>query len=127
LGVWHGSCDLSRRQQRGEDMSSLKQQINQEVVLCLEDVACPEVEIVLAHLMSEVRIVGKIKFFSAGGNGDKEYAIVEASGVTVPLVIPLDRLRLVNPGAESSSRLGDIEGPRITAAIAGKLGTDWTI
>lgn len=70
-----------------------KKNDNEIVTLCLEDVTCPELDVVMSHMTSDARVVGTIRFLSAGRNSHTEFAIVEAPGVKVPLVVPLEKLR----------------------------------
>ncbi len=64
-----------------------------EVAFRLEDVLCPDLDVIIAHLGSGVEVVGKVNFFSDSGSGKKEFAIVEVPGIAVPLVVPRERLR----------------------------------
>lgn len=66
-----------------------------EVTFKLDDVLCPEQNVIMAHLGSGVEVVGRVQFLSDGGSRKKEFAIVEVPGISVPLVVPRDRLRVL--------------------------------
>ncbi len=70
-----------------------------EVAFRLEDVLCPDQEVVMAHLAGGVEVIGKVSFFSDSGSQKEGFAIVEVPGIQVPLVVPRERLRPlpVNP------------------------------
>jgi len=64
-----------------------------EVSFKLDDVLCPDLDVIIAHLGNGVEVVGKVNFFSDNGRGKKAFAIVEVPGIAVPLVVPRERLR----------------------------------
>lgn len=66
---------------------------NDEVIVRVDDVECPEAAVVLSNLTSEAELIGKVKFLSDGAGGRDEFAIVDVRGLTVPLVVRLERLR----------------------------------
>ena len=59
---------------------------NNQVIVRLEDVICPELEVVVAHLTGEAEVVGAIKFLSEGPGGREEFAIVEERFPTVSII-----------------------------------------
>lgn len=69
-----------------------------EVTFRLQDAMCPDQDVILAHLESSVEVIGKVQFFSDGGAGKEEFAIIEVPGIAVPLVVPRDRLRFMTAG-----------------------------
>ena len=80
-----------------------------EVKVRIEDVECPEPDVILANLTSETELVGKVKFLSDGMRCRDEFAIVEASGLRVPLVVRVEKLKMAGPAANEMTReLGEI-------------------
>ena len=79
---------------------------NNQVIVRLEDVICPELEVIMAHFTGEAEIVGKIKFLSEGAGGRQEFAIIEVPGIMTPLVVSRSKLTPVSVprGATRSGR-----------------------
>jgi hypothetical protein len=65
----------------------------EEVIVRVEDVECPEADVVLANLTTETELIGRVKFLSDGARRADEFAIVEAAGLRVPLVVRVEKLR----------------------------------
>jgi hypothetical protein len=72
-----------------------------EVIFKLGDVLCPEQAVVIAHLGGDVEVVGRVSFLSDGGCEKDEFAIIEVPGITVPLVVPKSRLRMLAPSQKN--------------------------
>jgi hypothetical protein len=74
-------------------MGSKKLEKRKEVAFRLEDVFCPDQEVVLSHLEGGLEVIGKVSFFSDNGTDKEGFAIVDVPGLLVPVVVPRDRLR----------------------------------
>jgi len=61
----------------------------------LADVFRPGCEEVLNRLTNDARLVGKVAFVSDAGERKGQFAIVEAEGVLIPLIVPVSQLRKV--------------------------------
>jgi len=64
-----------------------------KVVFKLADAIFPERETIFANMTEEIEIIGKISFISDGGNGEKEFAIVDVPGITMPVIVPKDKIQ----------------------------------
>ena len=82
-----------------------------KVAFKLADVIFPERETIFANITEEIEITGKISFISDGGNGKKEFAIVDVPGITMPVIVPKDKIQ--NLSINSSQK----EHQRVARAI----------
>ncbi|MCB9851386.1 MAG: hypothetical protein H6817_11860 [Phycisphaerales bacterium] len=57
------------------------------------EVLCPDVEEVLRSFGPNVRIRGRILYYSDGDDRENRFAIMEVEGVHTPLIVPVDCLR----------------------------------
>jgi len=65
---------------------------NAEVIVRLNDLECPEPEVVLANLTSETEVRGKVTFFSDSGQRRDEFAILDIPGLGMPVVVRAEKL-----------------------------------
>ena len=64
-----------------------------QVSFKLADAIFPERETIFANITSEIEIVGKMSFVSDGGNGEKEFAIIDVPGISMPIIVPKNKIK----------------------------------
>jgi len=67
--------------------------IEQRVSFRIEDVFHPAHEEILNNMMSGFRFRGKIQYFSMTSDGRQRYAVIEAEGLKLPLIVSVMNLR----------------------------------
>jgi|WetSurMetagenome_2_1015567.scaffolds.fasta_scaffold624502_1 hypothetical protein len=77
-------------------MGRKKLKTRKEVAFRLEDVFCPDQDVVLSHLEGGLEVIGKVSFFSDNGTDKEGFAIVDVPGLLVPVVVPRARLRYLS-------------------------------
>ncbi|MFA5863122.1 MAG: hypothetical protein WC975_00390 [Phycisphaerae bacterium] len=88
-----------------------------EVTFRLQDVLCPEQDVIMAHLENAIEVIGKVRFFSDGGNQKEEFVIVEVPGITVPLVVPRDRIQILSVGENEQRAQIPLSGSNRTLEV----------
>ena len=58
------------------------------------DVVCPDVGRIVAHIGPDVRVCGEVAFLSDRGGEKAHFAIISASGIETPLIVPVAKLYL---------------------------------
>jgi len=64
------------------------------VAFRLGDVVCPDLGQIIAHIGPDVRVCGEVAFLSDRGGEKAYFAIVSASGIDTPLIVPVAELEL---------------------------------
>jgi len=99
---WHDGCSSGTGGGELEVLvneSSLKS--GATVSFRLSEVVCPDLQQILTQLTSDLKVSGKVVFFSDYGQKKNHFAIVDVEGVLSPLIVPVDRLR--RPGEDRDS------------------------
>lgn len=71
-------------------------QTGSTATFAIGDVLCPDAAEVLRHTGPELKVRGRILYFSDSGLDPDRFAIVEVAGIQMPLIVPVDRLCLVD-------------------------------
>jgi hypothetical protein len=63
-----------------------------KVTFRLSEVICPEIAQVLKQVTPELRVCGRVSYFSDCGQSRDHFAIVDVNGVASPLIVPVSSL-----------------------------------
>ncbi len=63
------------------------------VVVRLEDVICPDQEMIFANMTGEIEVIGQVSFMSDGPEGKEEFAIIDVPGISMPIIVPKSKVR----------------------------------
>jgi hypothetical protein len=78
----------------------------------LGDVVCPEAGAALTQVGPDMRVVGRVVYFSDSGPWKNHFAIVEVGGLSTPVIVPAHRMQaLVVHGAFSADGANEAEIP----------------
>jgi hypothetical protein len=70
----------------------------------LRDVMMPETADVISQLGPDLRVVGRVVYFSDSGPLRKHFAVVEVGGLSTPVIVPAHRMQEVHlPGVPAES------------------------
>ncbi|HRX84035.1 MAG TPA: hypothetical protein P5572_03345 [Phycisphaerae bacterium] len=72
------------------------------------DVLCPHAGEVMQHAGPELRVRGRVLYFSDGGTARDHFAIVEVDGIHTPLIVPVANLQ-VERHAETDRHASAVE------------------
>ena len=66
-------------------------------VVCfrLADMHSPGLEEALNRLTQQAQLVGKVVFLSDAGESKAQFAIIEAEGVLIPIIVPVPQLEKI--------------------------------
>ena len=59
----------------------------------LRDVMTPNTGAVMTQLGPDLRVVGRVVYFSDSGSWKKHFAIVEVGGLSTPVIVPAHRMQ----------------------------------
>jgi len=78
-------------------------QTGSTATFAIGDVLCPDAAEVLRHTGPELKVRGRILYFSDSGQNPDRFAIVEVIGIQMPLIVPVDRLCLEDDASAGAS------------------------
>jgi hypothetical protein len=61
----------------------------------VSDVYAPALPDLFTHITPELELHGRVSFLSDGGDLNSSYAVVEVSGILMPLIVPVSCLEIV--------------------------------
>ena len=70
------------------------------VIFRLDNVICPQEEALLKKIGGELELSGKVTFISRQTDGESSFAVIRVKGITSPLIVPLENLRVAGIGSE---------------------------
>jgi hypothetical protein len=62
------------------------------VAFQLSDVMCPDLEQLLAQIGPELSVAGEVVMLSDNGEQQEHFAIVNVTGIAMPLIVPVAKL-----------------------------------
>jgi len=71
------------------------------VAFKLADVVCPDFQQVVEPIGPELAVAGDVAFISDNGVDKGRFAIIEVKGVHSPLIVPVEKLNILDQGIGS--------------------------
>ena len=85
-------------------MESLSIEPGENVCFALGKVICPGIDELCRQIGSDLEIEGQIVFLSDYGKLKRHFAIVQAKGIHIPLIVPIENLQLSRHSIEESKQ-----------------------
>ena len=86
-------------------MESMSLQPGENVRFALGKVICPGLDELYKQIGSDLEIEGQVVFLSDYGNLRGHFAIVQVSGIHVPLIVPVESLQLIKRTGRAPRRM----------------------
>ncbi len=78
-----------------------------KITFKLADVVFPELETIFANMTEEIEVIGRVTFISDGGNEEEKFAIIDVPGITIPVIVPKDKITQLMEENRNREREGE--------------------
>ncbi len=79
----------------------MKLNTGHQVAFQLADVICPDFDQIMAQLGPDLAVAGEVTLLSDRGDDADHFAVVQVSGVHVPLIVPVGKLTAASTGEKA--------------------------
>lgn len=91
--------------QKGRIVENLPIKAGESVRFVVGKVICPGLDKLCEQIDSDLEIEGQVAFLSDYGRLREHFAIVQVKGIHVPLIVPVENLRLIERNGRAAKRM----------------------